>query len=67
MSADETLPRPERRNLLLRLLIDDMLEQVREVQRAAGPWPEEERRQAEEALERIMAQVRAAALRPGDA
>jgi len=58
---------PERRtNRLLRLLVDEMLEQVRELQRHAGPWPPDERAAAEEALARIMSQVRQAAI-PGDA
>ena len=52
-----------RRNLLLRTLIDDMLAQVRELQQHAGPWPPDERARAEEALARIMAQVRGEALR----
>lgn len=52
-----------RRNLFLRGLIDDMLSQVRELQQHAGPWPPDERARAEAALERIMAQVRAEALR----
>ena len=59
-----SIPRdvPERRtNRLLRLLVEEMLEQVRELQRHAGPWPPEERAVAEEALARIMAQVREAA------
>lgn len=54
--------RDERRhNPLLRMLIDEMLEQVRELHRHAGPWPEAEREAAEAALERIMAQVRSEA------
>jgi hypothetical protein len=52
-----------RRNLFLRSLIDDMLTQVRELQQHAGPWPPEERARAEEALARIMAQVRTEAVR----
>ncbi|MGQ0766766.1 MAG: hypothetical protein ACT4OZ_14035 [Gemmatimonadota bacterium] len=59
-------PAEKRRNLLLRMLINEMLDQVREVQRHAGAWPTEERRQAEEALERIMTQVRSEALRRGE-
>jgi hypothetical protein len=50
-----------RHNRLLRLLIDEMLEQVREVNRHASNWSPEERAQAEEALERIMSQVRGTA------
>ena len=53
---------PERRtNGLLRLLVDEMLEHIRELQRHAGPWPAEERAAAEESLARIMTQVRQAA------
>jgi hypothetical protein len=48
-----------------RILINDMLEQVRDLQRHAGPWPPEERATAEEALERIMSQVRQEAVRRG--
>lgn len=65
MTADEDVPREQRKNVLLRLLIDDMLEQVRELHRHAGPWPPDERARAEEALERIMAQVRQEAIRRG--
>jgi hypothetical protein len=57
-----TPPGDERRhNPLLRMLIDEMLEQVRELHRHAGPWPEAEREAAEAALERIMTQVRSEA------
>ncbi|MEP7344640.1 MAG: hypothetical protein ABI877_05220 [Gemmatimonadaceae bacterium] len=57
---------PEKRsNGLLRLLVDEMLEHVREVHRHAGPWPAEERAQAEEALSRIMTQVKEAAATGG--
>ena len=62
---------PERRtNRLLRMLVEEMLEQVRELQRHAGPWPPDERAEAEAALARIMTQVRDAALTktpPGEA
>jgi hypothetical protein len=40
------------------MLIDEMLEQVRDMKNHAGPWPPEERAQAEAALERIMTKVR---------
>lgn len=63
MTSATTQDHPERRtNRLLRLLVDEMLEQVRELQRHAGPWPPEERAAAEEALARIMSQVRQAAI-----
>lgn len=56
--------RPERRNVLLRMLINEMLDQVRDLQRnAAGPWEPAERERAEATLERVMGQVRAEALR----
>ncbi|MCC6773440.1 MAG: hypothetical protein IT360_19820 [Gemmatimonadaceae bacterium] len=67
MTDDDDIPRTERKNVLLRLLIDDMLEQVRDLQKYAGPWPADERASAEAALERIMVQVRQEALRRGDA
>jgi hypothetical protein len=51
-------PADRRKNLLLRSLIDDMMEQLRELQRHSGPWPQEERAKLEKDLERIMAQVR---------
>ena len=65
--SDEDVPREQRKNVLLRLLINDMLDQVREVNQHAGPWPPDERTGAEQALERIMAQIRQEALRRGDA
>ena len=58
---------PERRkNELLRLLINEMMQQIRELHAHAGPWPAEERAKMEADLERIMAQVRNAALRSGE-
>jgi hypothetical protein len=63
MSSEFEGPREQRTNLLLRMLINEMLDQVREMQRHAGPWPSDERAQAEAALERIMTQVRAEAVR----
>jgi hypothetical protein len=56
-------PREERKNVLLRMLINEMLDQVREINGQAGPWDPSERARAEEALERIMGQVRAEAVR----
>jgi hypothetical protein len=64
--VSDSLRRPaaeRRRNLLLRTLIDDMMTQLRELQRHAGPWPPEERARVEADLERIMRQVRGEALR----
>jgi hypothetical protein len=45
------------------MLIDEMLEQVRELNRHATAWTPEERQQAEAQLQRIMEQVRGAASR----
>jgi hypothetical protein len=64
--TDSGEPNDRRRNVLLRMLINEMLDQVREMQNHAGPWPVDERRQAEESLERIMTQVRAEAVRRGE-
>ena len=55
---------PERRrNARLRLLVDEMLASIRESQRR-DDWTETERERAEADLERIMAQVRRAAVDP---
>ena len=65
MSDSDGGSRDERRkNPLLRLLIDEMLEQVRELNRQAAEFSEEERSQAEDQLHRIMEQVRGAASKP---
>ena len=56
-------PREERKNLLLRMLINEMLDQVRVIQRDDSPWAPNEREKAENDLERIMLQVRAEAVR----
>ena len=55
-----------RRDPLFRSLIDEMMQQIRELRAHAGPWPTEERAKVEEDLERIMAQVRNAAIRKGE-
>jgi hypothetical protein len=55
-----------RRDPLFRSLIDDMMQQIRELRAHAGPWPDEERQRVEADLDRIMAQVRNAALRSGE-
>lgn len=58
---------PERRrDPLFRSLIDDMMQQIRELRAHAGPWPPDERALVEADLDRIMAQVRNAALRSGE-
>lgn len=55
-----------RRDPLFRSLIDDMMQQIRELRAHAGPWPADERARVEADLDRIMAQVRNAALRKGE-
>ncbi len=62
MSVSESDRQP-RKNLLLRMLINEMLDQVRDMQQHAGPWDASERERAEQTLERIMGQVRAEAVR----
>lgn len=47
-----------RSNLVLRALIDEMLERVRELNRNSGVWTQEERARAEVELEGVMARVR---------
>ena len=55
---------PERRqNARLRVLVDEMLKSIRESQRR-DDWTDTERERAEADLERIMAQVRRAAVDP---
>lgn len=55
-----------RRDPLFRSLIDEMMQQIRELRSHAGPWPPDERARAEADLERIMAHVRNAALHAGE-
>jgi hypothetical protein len=45
------------------MLINEMMQHIRELQQHQGPWPAEERERAERDLERIMEQVRGAALK----
>ena len=47
-----------RSNLVLRALIDEMLERVRETNRMSGVWSTDDRERAEADLESIMARVR---------
>ena len=47
-----------RSQLGLRALIDEMLQQVRELNRHASSWDPDERAKAEQQLEMIMARVR---------
>ena len=63
MSDNQTSGRERRSNLLLRALIDEMLEQVREINRAMGEEGAAERARAEAQLDAIMARVRQEALR----
>ncbi len=60
---DPEATRPQRRNVLLRMLIDDMLGMVRDMQGKVDPWTPEERARVESDLERIMSRVRSEALR----
>lgn len=47
-----------RSNLVLRALIDEMLERVRELNRNTGVWTPDERAKAEVELDAIMGRVR---------
>ncbi|MFL5578113.1 MAG: hypothetical protein ACJ79S_19350 [Gemmatimonadaceae bacterium] len=59
-------PGSERRsNLVLRALIDEMLERVRELNRNTGVWTVDERAKAETELDAIMARVRRVASQKG--
>jgi hypothetical protein len=53
MSPDE-----RRSNLVLRALIDEMLERVRHLNRHMGVWSGDDREKAEAELEAIMSRVR---------
>jgi hypothetical protein len=66
MTDESNDPSRERRtNLLFRSLIDEMMGQLRELQKHAGPLPQEERARLEADLERIMSKVRAEAFLRG--
>lgn len=54
-----------RSNFVLRALIDEMLDQVRELDRTSATMSPEERMTAEQALEQLMARVRRAAMKGG--
>jgi hypothetical protein len=62
----DTPAEDRRRDPLFRSLIDDMMAQIRELRAHAGPWPPDERARVEADLDRIMAQVRNAAIRSGE-
>jgi hypothetical protein len=66
MSSQPDVPPDERRprnsdrrsNLVLRALIDEMLERVRELNRNTATWSGDDRARAEAELDSIMARVR---------
>lgn len=53
-----------RSNEVLRTLVNEMLERVRQLSHGTTAWSAEERSQAEAELEAIMARVRGEAARP---
>lgn len=55
--------RERRSNVVLRSLVTEMLERVRELSRRTAAWSPEERATAERELETIMARVRSEAAR----
>lgn len=55
-----------RTNDVLRALVTEMLERVRQLNRQATAWTPEERVQAESELEAIMQRVRSEAARTGE-
>jgi hypothetical protein len=63
-TAKPASERERRRNPQLRALIDQMLDQVRALNRHATMWTAEERQQAEAELNAIMSRVRGAATDP---
>lgn len=52
-----------RSNFVLRALVDEMLEQVRDLDRLSGSMTPEERTSAEQSLDQLMARVRRAAMK----
>lgn len=62
--VEATLER--RSNDVLRALVTEMLERVRQLNRQATAWTPEERVQAESELEAIMQRVRSEAVRTGE-
>ena len=63
MTENESSASERRSNLVLRALIDEMLEQVRELNRTTGGQDADERAKAEAQLDSIMARVRRVAAR----
>lgn len=63
--TDTALPdyTKRRSNFVLRALIDEMLDQVRELDRTSATMSDEQRTAAETALDQLMARVRRAALK----
>ncbi|HET7563452.1 MAG TPA: hypothetical protein VFJ96_00550 [Gemmatimonadaceae bacterium] len=62
-SGGSEIATERRSNLVLRALVGEMLDRVRELSRRTTAWTPEERTQAEAELEAIMAHVRREALR----
>ena len=56
--GDKSSGSDRRSNLVLRALIDEMLERVRELNRNTGVWTPDERAKAELELDAIMGRVR---------
>ena len=56
--GDRSSGSDRRSNLVLRALIDEMLERVRELNRNTGVWTPDERAKAERELDAIMGRVR---------
>lgn len=64
MTETETPTYDKRRsNFVLRALVDEMLEQVREIDRTSGSLTPEARASAEQVLDQLMARVRRAAMK----
>jgi len=64
MTETQQEPFDKRRsNFVLRALVDEMLDRVRELDRSAHEMTPEERLSAEQALDLLMARVRRAALK----
>lgn len=69
-AADETRQQgaagERRSNVVLRALVNEMLDRVRDLSRRTEVWTPEERAQAEADLEMIMERVRQEAMHPHD-
>jgi hypothetical protein len=62
----QDLAADRRNNLVLRTLIDEMLDRLRELNRKAASWTSDERARAEAELDAIMARVRRVAAQAGE-